>query len=79
MRDNEQIMDGIWQCQCGSYNIKVVDSRQHPDGSIRRTRLCEDCQNRVYTREVTREFVYKFETAVKVEKHVRALKRLLED
>lgn len=78
MRDNEQ-MNGIWRCQCGSYNIKVVDSRQNEDGSIRRTRLCEDCMNRVYTREVTRDYIYEFETALKIEAHVKALKRLLED
>ena len=78
MRNNEQ-MNGIWRCKCGSYNIKVVDSRQHEDGSIRRTRLCEDCKNRVYTREVSRDFIYEFENALRIEQHVKALKRLLEE
>ena len=36
---------------CGSFNIKVTDSRDH-DGDIWRTRVCSDCGNRFYTIEV---------------------------
>ena len=40
------------QCgECGSYNIKVTDSREH-NGEIWRTRVCSDCGNRIYTVEV---------------------------
>ena len=43
------------QCrECGSYNIKVVDSREH-DGYIWRRRMCVDCGKRMSTIEVERE------------------------
>lgn len=78
MRDYEQ-MNGIWQCRCGSYNIKVVDSREQDDGSIKRTRLCKDCGNRIYTKEVTREYMNEFQNAEKILFHMNALKKLMEE
>jgi transcriptional regulator NrdR family protein len=45
-------------CECGSRNIKVVDSRQH-DVTIWRTRLCSDCNRRFYTVEVERSAYFR--------------------
>ena len=78
LRDNEQ-MNGIWQCKCGSYNIKVVDSRQQEDGSIKRTRLCEDCGHRAYTKEVTKAYLNELQNADRILYHLKALKALIGD
>lgn len=42
------------RCECGSYNVKVTDSRDH-NGEIWRTRLCCDCHKRIYSVEIERE------------------------
>lgn len=47
-------MADITKCEmCGSYNLKVTDSRNHK-GEIWRTRACQDCGNRIYTVEIER-------------------------
>ena len=79
MRNHEQ-MNAIWEqgiyaCKCGSYNIKVVDSREYPDGSIRRTRLCKDCGNRVFTKEVLRDDEHDKE--LKIASHLKEIMKLL--
>ena len=82
MRVNEQ-MNAIWEqgvdvCKCGSYNIKVVDSRQHPDGSIRRTRICQECGNRIFTKEVVRDKV-EDKKEMNIVKHLQAIMKMIRE
>ena len=43
----------INRCECGSYNIKVMDSRER-EGYIWRRRVCMDCGKRISTIEIER-------------------------
>ncbi len=48
-------MININRCKkCGSYNIKVADSREH-GCEIWRTRVCQDCGGRIHTMEICRD------------------------
>lgn len=69
-------MVNINQCECGSYNIQVTDSRQHGD-EIWRTRKCADCGRRVYTTEVCRDDIKNIKKYIKVVQLIGDL--LLED
>ena len=43
----------ITRCKCGSYDLKVTDSRPKY-GSIWRTRVCQNCGQRYFTIETER-------------------------
>ena len=48
-------MTNVNRCKkCGSYNVKVTDSREH-GCEIWRTRACLNCGARIYTTEIDRE------------------------
>ena len=67
------------QCgECGSYNIKVTDSREH-NGEIWRTRVCSDCGNRIYTVEVERYEYRKSKEVMDVYRRLIGAFKKLED
>lgn len=66
------------RCECGSYNIKVTDSRDH-DGDIWRTRVCQDCGKRIYSVEIDRsEYLRKIEI-INIYRDIIGLVKMLED
>lgn len=67
-------MTDINRCECGSFNLKVTDSRQH-ENTIWRTRVCCDCGKRFYTVEVDRA---EYKRITKVEKIFKILTELME-
>ncbi len=70
---------GVTRCpECGSYNLKVTDSRDH-DGDIWRTRVCSDCGERIYSIEVERYEYRKSREILNVYKQISGAFKKLEE
>lgn len=59
------------KCKCGSYNIKVIDTRPNGD-TIRRRRECRNCLRRWTTHEYIEQFEFVY---VDIDKPVMLLPR----
>ena len=63
-------MTDVKVCKCGSYNLKVTDSREH-GAEIWRTRTCQDCGARIYTTEICRTDIGRADRALEAIKKIK--------
>ena len=68
----------ITKCDsCGSFNLKVTDSRNRY-GQIWRTRVCSDCGNRFYTVEIERTEYRKCKDILGIYRSMKGIMKKLE-
>lgn len=66
------------QCECGSYNLRVTDSRPK-NGLICRTRICNECGTRFRTIEIRNSDFYNLSQYKEIIMHIKAIETIMED